>query len=523
MKLAVCGALLIGAASWATGCHQRPSGPSMHVLGLVPSAIDARDRVTVQLRGEGFVAQIDDSPLDPPKRLRARFAVWIDDELLSQVDWISATELRAGPISGLTPGWHAVRVERPDGRRAHLSQGLLVLGQACQAPANDEGPLVQLTPADSAELPARVAEAGPGAAFVLADGVYSIDAPLEVRSSGVTLRSASGRREAVVIEGRRDLANLVRIDADDVTLSALTVAGAAEVGVSIGDERPARRASLVDVAVLDAGRTALRIDALSDHGRLACARLASTAGGQAAGCSEGLPEGLRATGVGGWTIFRSEFSGFRCDGGGLTNRALRASDGSSGFHIERNRFSENAIALAFGPGSPAEAADASELPPGCVAGAVDYWGGTVCSNVIWSPPGLDVDSGIALWRSCDVEVLHNTVVLPEAAFSGIEVRLLAEPNALIVQNNLLLGAGWREREGAAPQTRRGDLEGPAGENLVDLELPDLHLRAESPARAAGAPLSAGRCMLDMDGEPREPTRPDVGADSFSEPATSRAP
>src|SRR5262245_29614700 len=58
--------------------------------------------------------------------------------------------------------------------------------------------------------------------FLLADGIYRLgqDQSLEVNTAKVTIRSASGKRGAVIIEGGY---NNISINSDDVTVADLTL------------------------------------------------------------------------------------------------------------------------------------------------------------------------------------------------------------------------------------------------------------------------------------------------------------
>ena len=62
---------------------------------------------------------------------------------------------------------------------------------------------MHLNSGDAAGLVAKVRAALPDTTFLLADGVYNLTSAqsLEVRAPRITIRSASGNRNAVIIHG----------------------------------------------------------------------------------------------------------------------------------------------------------------------------------------------------------------------------------------------------------------------------------------------------------------------------------
>ncbi len=66
--------------------------------------------------------------------------------------------------------------------------------------------------------------ASPGDTILVADGSYALDgAYLRFDTPGVTLRSASGNREAVVLDGNYLTTEIVQVVASDVTVADLTL------------------------------------------------------------------------------------------------------------------------------------------------------------------------------------------------------------------------------------------------------------------------------------------------------------
>src|SRR5205814_7946016 len=73
------------------------------------------------------------------------------------------------------------------------------------------------------ELDDAAARAKPGETIMIAEGRYVLPGPLEIRTDGVTLRGASGRRERVVLDAGGQ-GEAVRLTAcSGVTIADLTV------------------------------------------------------------------------------------------------------------------------------------------------------------------------------------------------------------------------------------------------------------------------------------------------------------
>jgi len=86
------------------------------------------------------------------------------------------------------------------------------------------GNVVHVYPSQASQLDAVVAAATTGDTILLHDGTYDLHGDyLWFDTPGVTMRSASGNREAVVIDGHYETTEIVNVHASDVTIADLTL------------------------------------------------------------------------------------------------------------------------------------------------------------------------------------------------------------------------------------------------------------------------------------------------------------
>src|SRR5688572_20322342 len=72
----------------------------------------------------------------------------------------------------------------------------------CEPLPPPTGNIINVTPAQASQLASIVSGAAAGATILLADGTYSIGSQyISLSKNGLTLRSASGNRGAVIIDG----------------------------------------------------------------------------------------------------------------------------------------------------------------------------------------------------------------------------------------------------------------------------------------------------------------------------------
>lgn len=374
----------------------------------------------------------------------------------------------------------------------------------CAALERPAGLTTTLGPGQAAELAVVVAGAAPGTTVFLLDGTYRLEAPIEVVAARVSLRSLSGKRDAVVLDAGRRAASVVRVSAPGVLVADLTLLGAGADAVVVTGA--ATGFVLYNARVEDAGGAAVSSgDGTPDAGTVACSRLELTAAGRVV-----IPDPADATavnlrGVAGWALYGNRIQGFWSDVPILP--AVSCYKGCLDVRIERNTLIDNWAGIRVGNYDVAPVG-ARLLPFECAStdGYFDAVGGVVRNNIAFTSDTIvNPDSGIAIWDGCGTRVVHNTVVSTQPPFSSIEWRW--ESNIELTNN--LVGHRLLARGGEA--AARGNIEGATLAWFVDAPGHDLHLRADAVAVDASAPLDTLEDRVDIDLDVRRGL-PDAGAD-----------
>lgn len=378
---------------------------------------------------------------------------------------------------------------------------------------------IALTPAD--DLAAAIAAAPAGATLVLADGSYDVSTAsyIALANDGVTIRSASGDPEAVIVDGGYGIGEVFSIVADDVTIAELTIQRAINhpIHVTGGPDSDTVGTTIYRVRVVDPGQQGIKINAAdgtyADFGTIACSHVELTAAGRphVTDCYTG---GIDAHLAQGWTVRDNTIVGFWCEAG-LSEHGVHFWNSGRDTVVERNLIVDCARGVGFGLGETGNGTSRDYGEPLCpgIDGFVGHYGGVIRNNmIVGRDPALfasaaGMDSGIALEQACDTHVAHNTVVSLQPPFVSMEYRW-SNTRATIVDN--LVTHTITMRDGGVAQLD-GNLEMAGVDAFVDAAGGDLHLVAGAAAIDAAVPDET--TVDDFDGEPRDAT-PDVGADEF---------
>lgn len=409
-----------------------------------------------------------------------------------------------------------------------LLAGAAAAQPRCPPLAPPAGVVIEVFPEQSGSLAAIVSAAAAGTTVVLHDGLYAMDSGdaasrLVFRVPDVTLRSASGVRHAVVLDGGYVTGELISVRASNVTIADLTLTRAyyhpIHVSGSPGD--PVYGTLVHNVRIVDPGEQAIKInpveDGWADNGVVQCSHIELTESGRIQirnGCYTG---GIDAHAARGWIVRRNRIQGFWCDSG-LSEHGIHFWRASRDTLVEDNVIADCARGIGFGLGEQGGARIYADDPyPEIVEkGHID---GIIRNNfVAAADPGLfassfGFDTGIGLEQAPGGRLLHNSVAAAEPpASSSMEWRFagtIAE-----VSNNLTTHA-LKARDGATA-TLAGNLAGVPATWFAEVARADLHLsEAGAAAVDAGVPLSPGAADFDLDGQPRD-ALPDVGADELAD-------
>jgi hypothetical protein len=403
-----------------------------------------------------------------------------------------------------------------------------VAGDFCPPLAGPTGRVVSIS--NVAELVSAVNGALVGDTVSIADGVYDLDgAYLRIDTPNVTLRSASGNREAVVLDGNYTTTEIVQVVASNVTIADLTLREAYNHPIHVMSSGTADTVGTLvyNVHIVDPGEQAIKINPYTaesalyfpDEGEIACSHIELTDAGRPHirnNCYTGGIDGHQARD---WVIRDNVIEGFWCPTG-LSEHGVHMWVSCRDTLVERNVFRDNARGIGLGMLESASNKRAySDNPcPGAGGGYVDHYGGVIRNNLVFASDGglfssqYGFDCGICLWQACGARVLHNTVVSTQAPFSSIEWRF---GNTDVDLVNNLVSHNLRDRGGSA--TLEGNVTGASLALFVDGEGGDLHLASTAAAAIDQviAPLDAPD-DIDGDSRPVGPTS-DVGADEFRPP------
>jgi hypothetical protein len=387
------------------------------------------------------------------------------------------------------------------------------------------GPVVHVS--NVTELEAAVNGASSGTTILVADGVYALDGVyLRFATSDVTLRSASGVREAVVLDGNDVTTEIAQIVASGVTIADLTLREAVyhPIHVMSTDSSDTLDTWIYNVHIVDPGQQAIKINPAGtppahypDDGVIACSHIELTDSGRARMGPDCYTGGIDAHQAQGWVIRDNLIEGFWCPEG-LSEHAVHMWVSSRDTLVERNTLRDNARGVGFGMREEGSARTYEDDPcPSADGGYVDHYGGVIRNNFVFAgdsrlfASASGFDCGICLWQACGARVLHNTVASTQAPFSSIEWRF--ERTDVDLLNNLVTH-NLRDRGGTARLS--GNLEGQPLSTFVDGDNGNLHLSATATAAIdqVAAPADVSE---DIDGDPRPVGgASDIGADEFQD-------
>jgi hypothetical protein len=406
-------------------------------------------------------------------------------------------------------------------------------GDACPPLPPPTGLIIDVSTVN--QLQTAVNTALPGTTIRVADGTYHLNGVyLRFETPNVTLRSASGDREAVVLDGDYITTEIIQIVASDITIADLALREAYHhpIHVMSTSSSDTLNTFIYNVHIIDPREQAIKINPYTDVGAvyfpddgvITCSHIELTDSGRphvnptAGGCYTG---GVDAHQAQGWVIRDNVIEGFWCDEG-LSEHGIHMWRGCRDTLVERNVLRDNARGIGFGLDEDGDGRTYPDDPcPSAGGGYVDHYDGIIRNNFIFASrselfsSGYGFDCGICLWQACGAQVLHNTVAStqnPEA--SSIEWRF--DHTDVDIVNNLATFRLW-DRGGTARLSE--NLQYQPLSLFVDGAGGDLHLASTATnAIDQGASVAAGLCDGDIDGD----TRPigaarDIGADEYRPP------
>ncbi len=258
-----------------------------------------------------------------------------------------------------------------------------------------------------------------GEEILLEDGLYSLNQYAVVFNAPVTFRSASGNKDAVVIEGQgyTENAEALMVMANDVRIADITIKNVRDHGITI--QEGFARTMIYNVDLADIGTQHIKGNKVGPHGVIACSRLGYTEE-VSTGDYNGAIDLHKAIE---WTIRDNYIYNIYGDGSGCAvdaecgvyfpggEPAILLWRGSRDNVILRNTIVESFRAIALGLDT-------------------EYSGGVVKDNYICrSKAGkngvngfINGDTGISLSGASNVEIEGNKVILAGDYPGPIEIR-----------------------------------------------------------------------------------------------------
>ncbi|MCA9669175.1 MAG: hypothetical protein KC503_26445 [Myxococcales bacterium] len=374
------------------------------------------------------------------------------------------------------------------------------------------GNVINVTPSQAAQLPQIVANAAAGSTIALADGTYKMTGGeaqrrIQIQNNGITVRSASGKRDAVIIDGEYQTNEIIVITGDDVTIADLTIKRAVDHLIHVtGGNDNTLRTKLWNLHLEDSGEQFVKVNPSGsntyvDDGSLECSRFVLTSAGRPniepnpGGCYTG---GIDAHAARGWVVRKNHFEGIYCTNGGLAEHAVHFWSTSRDTLVEQNVIVDCARGVGFGlreSGTPRRTYADNPYPG---VGYLDHIDGIIRNNLIYASGAAAsyFDTGIELDQARGAAVHHNTVA-SKPTFSSIDYRFANTQVA--IHNNLVYRISLRN--GAQGTVSDNGPEPAPASLFVNAAGGDWHLAA-----GASAAIDKGKNLgtaagLDLDGKP----------------------
>ena len=387
------------------------------------------------------------------------------------------------------------------------------------------GAVIDVTPAQTNGLQSILDTARPGDTIQLSDGLYPLPQTLVFRTPGVTLRSRSGNRLGVVLDGQYRIGDVLLLQRSDITIANLTLTRSNWHLVHVvPDGGSLSGTTLHNLRAVDGGEQFIKVNPsdgqYAENGVIRCSSLEMTDVGRTYIRNNCYTGGIDIHQARGWQIYANMFSGFWC-ASGLSEHAIHVWTGSRDTIVDRNVIVNSARGIGLGLGSSTEGRTYDDLPCGVVMN-IGHYGGTITNNFVAAnderlfASSAGFDTGIGLEQSCETTVVHNTVVSTAAPrSSSIEWRFAS--TTALVANNLATHA-LLPRDGGRASLAGNVVNAPLS-LFVDVAGANLHLVPGATAAIGTGAMISPPLPSDIDGEIRDAT-PDVGADEYAAPSAT---
>jgi hypothetical protein len=375
------------------------------------------------------------------------------------------------------------------------------------------------------DLAKKVESAGAGTTILLKNGTYKISRPLVFRKPNVFMRSESGNRGKVILDGkigkgrlkRKNCVNeIIMIMASDVTIADISIRHARDHGIHIapGQKGNIRNMVMKNIHIYDCGQQLIKVNSnggkplyWADGGVLEDSLIEFVDNSIMHDMGDHFyTGGLDVHGGENWQIRKNTFRNIQRKGK-MMEHAVHMWSKCRGTIIEQNKFIN--CFRAVGLGMKRKTEGFTRVYPDRKGNKpyFDHIGGVVRNNFIFNRRGIPLESGIELMNVVDAEIYHNTIVSHDKPFSSIEYRW---PNTKVKIINNIVSQRIMKRNNAKA-ILKNNIENASPDLFKNYKKGNLHLASKSSkAIDMGAPINVKK---DIDGAERDP-KPDIGADEF---------
>lgn len=337
--------------------------------------------------------------------------------------------------------------------------------------------------------------------ILLENGTYQLNSNLLYISSNMsnlTIRSVSGNRDSVIIQGlgmgNSGVTHIFNVDADNFTIADITIGWVYNHAVQLHAENDADNFTANNVRFVDIREQMLKVSGgsagYSNDGKVYCCSFEFISDLAYQDYTGGIDAHRSAD----WEVKFNYFKNIRSPNSTLAEHAIHFWRNSSDMLVENNQIDNCDRGIGFGltddPGSGTQ-------------------GGLVINNFVHCTS----DVGIGLERSPDARVYHNTVVT-ENYSNSIEYRWTTTTNVHIA-NNLISGI-VKLRDGASG-TVESNVQISDYTIFSDTSVYDYHLTGPVTGITDNG-INIAEADFDIDCEIRPYSNaPDIGADEYMPP------
>jgi len=273
----------------------------------------------------------------------------------------------------------------------------------------------------------------PGDEVVLKDGQYKLNKgwAVNIQTRNVTLRSASGNRESVVIQGRGMFADRhhgIFVNADNVVIQDITIENVRNHCIQLAPEKNGLK--VINCILRNAGEQILK--GAGRQGGVP-SKDCSVTGSWLEYSNKLGPRwyigGIDVHNGDGWVIKNNRFRNIRSPGITIAEHAIHFWSGSKDTVVKNNIIENCDRGIGFG------------------MGLKGHFGGIIQGNTILQDShGIFNDVGIILESSPDTQVIANTIRMQSSYPNSIEYRFPATKGVLISKN--IVNKSIKGRDGA---------------------------------------------------------------------------